>query len=47
MKRDKLYLIYISECIERVESYVGSGGTGLPVFEMCSFTTTGVDLDRV
>jgi uncharacterized protein with HEPN domain len=23
MKDDKLYLIHISECIERIESYVG------------------------
>jgi uncharacterized protein with HEPN domain len=26
MKDDKLYLIHIRECIERVESYVGPGG---------------------
>jgi len=26
MKDDKLYLIHISECIERVEQYVGEGG---------------------
>jgi uncharacterized protein with HEPN domain len=26
VKDDKLYLIHISECIERVETYVGEGG---------------------
>ena len=26
MKDDKLYLIHIRECIERIESYVGAGG---------------------
>ena len=26
MKDDKLYLIHISECIERIESYIGEGG---------------------
>ena len=25
MKGDKLYLIYINECIERVEKYIGAG----------------------
>jgi len=26
MKDNKLYLIHIRECIERVEKYVGAGG---------------------
>ncbi len=26
MKDDKLYLIHISECIERIETYVSEGG---------------------
>lgn len=26
MKDDKFYLIHISECIERIETYVGGGG---------------------
>jgi hypothetical protein len=26
MKDDRLYLIHISECIERVETYVAQGG---------------------
>jgi uncharacterized protein with HEPN domain len=26
MKDDKLYLIHVSECIERVEKYVSAGG---------------------
>ena len=26
MKDDKLYLIHIGECIERVEAYIGEGG---------------------
>jgi uncharacterized protein with HEPN domain len=26
VKDDKLYLIHISECIERIESYLGAGG---------------------
>jgi uncharacterized protein with HEPN domain len=29
MKDDKLYLIHIGECIERVETYVGEGGKDL------------------
>ncbi|MBI4731189.1 MAG: DUF86 domain-containing protein [Chloroflexi bacterium] len=26
MKDDRLYLIHISECIERIEKYIGKGG---------------------
>lgn len=26
MKDDRLYLIHISECIERIEKYIGEGG---------------------
>jgi len=26
MRDDKLYLIHISECIERIETYVSEGG---------------------
>lgn len=26
MKDDKLYLIHIAECLERIESYIGTGG---------------------
>lgn len=26
MKDDRLYLIHISECIQRIEKYIGEGG---------------------
>jgi uncharacterized protein with HEPN domain len=35
MKDDKLYLIHISECIERVEKYVGEGGRDARL-QLCS-----------
>ncbi|MBI5713595.1 MAG: DUF86 domain-containing protein [Chloroflexi bacterium] len=40
MKDDKLYIIHIKECIERVENYVGDGGKG-------AFMASGLIQDAV